>query len=183
MSGASPAHFSAQVKIRRRSQKTVVQFAMHKATLKEAKRNKIRSRTRHDYFFLKNKRSAIPSKTGHGFSLKNTNLFKLSNNYTIMKVERRRYKLNNGLHIEGNGASLDIILRQIDGAGKEREAALEIISQQERKIIYLKNNTDPKEIYENIRIKVLRQKEGKGRSVSLLYIMPENYAISHKTYS
>ena len=100
-----------------------------------------------------------------------------------MKVERRRYKLNNGLHIEGNGASLDIILRQIDGAGKEREAALEIISQQERKIIYLKNNTDPKEIYENIRIKVLRQKEGKGRSVSLLYIMPENYAISHKTYS
>ena len=101
----------------------------------------------------------------------------------MVTKRRRRYKLNNGLHIERNGTSLDIIVRQINGTSREREAAFDILSPQERKTVYLKNNDEPREVYENISIKVLKQKRGKGESVSLLYIVPEDCTVTYKTYS
>jgi hypothetical protein len=92
-------------------------------------------------------------------------------------------KVGQGAHIEGNGKSIDIIVTNISGTKRTREADLKINGVPGLTNIHLKYNSDRKKITDGIEIGIITEhSERGGKWVNLYYVANKKYLILKRKY-
>jgi hypothetical protein len=100
----------------------------------------------------------------------------LVNNYQL------DHKINQGVNFIGNGRSIDVILRRIEGTRGKRRAYLEISWDINRDVFYLKDINQVLTIVDGIRIRLRKVRNGKNL-IGFIYEVPRGYEILRKDYS
>jgi len=93
----------------------------------------------------------------------------------------RYHKLNQGVHIEGGGLSIDLVVRKIGGTKKRREASLEVRGLSHTDRIYLYHNHITPLFASGIEIGIadpLGQSRNGSNSVTIFYDVPKKYSIT-----
>jgi len=97
----------------------------------------------------------------------------------------RSHKLNQGMHIKGNGLSIDVIVVAIYGTRSCREACLEIIGVTGTNMIGVSYSKGLVKLIEDIEVGILNIKKSKdaSNSVTIYYSAPKKYSFQPKSYN
>lgn len=92
------------------------------------------------------------------------------------------HKVNTGLHIQGNGRSIDVIVRKIEHALDDMGAALEFNGTPNMRCIYMTNLDGLFEIAHGIKIKIEKRNPSNGQVVYISCEVPEGYNVEKRDY-
>ena len=94
----------------------------------------------------------------------------------------RCFKENQGTHIEGNGESIDVVVRKIINSGPQKEANIEIIGIPGLKEVHLSPSNRDVDLIPGIKLGIVHRERKSGRPVYLSYYCEEGYSLKPKNY-
>ena len=94
----------------------------------------------------------------------------------------RHHNLNQGMHIDGNGKSIDIILRGVRRLKDYREVDLEILGVPEMSSLCINSDDGLVKIIDGIKVGIRNNARRKGRAVPFHYCADSIYCLTHREY-
>ena len=92
------------------------------------------------------------------------------------------FQIDEGIHVEGNGITLDIILKSFRGGRRNRSAILEIIENEASRLFHISYWEPSQEIIPGVSIQIASGKRVRVGSVALSYYCGDGFAHEWRTY-
>ena len=99
-----------------------------------------------------------------------------------MKNLIRGFKENQGMRIEREGVSLDIVVDNITGSGQNKRVKLRVMGVEGVEPISLSMSNNTKIVIPGIKITYIYRKKGRGHAATLLGSCPDGYSVTYKDY-
>ena len=93
----------------------------------------------------------------------------------------RSFKENQGTHIEGNGESIDVVVREIIGSSYRKEVVVEIRGVPELETAHLTGANRNIDLAPGLNVGIVH-KQTSGLPVYLSFLLDEGYRITPKDY-